>query len=173
MIYQLSDWMRMALGLDLQPEALSFWQMALRAIIVFIVALVIVRLANRRFLAHRTAFDAILGFILASVLSRAVNGSSSFFPTLGAGFVLVGVHRLMAAIAFRSHRFSLLVKGKEGLIVEEGQIDEQKMRSHSLTYGDLMEDLRLGAHVDDLAEVKAARVERSGAISIIRRSRTT
>jgi uncharacterized membrane protein YcaP (DUF421 family) len=77
----------------------------------------------------------------------------------------------MAAIAFRSHRFSLLVKGKEDLIIEDGRVNWEKMSRHSLTEGDLMEDLRLGAHIDDPGMVKAARVERSGALSVIPKSR--
>ena len=37
-----------------------------------------VRLGDKRFLSKKTAFDAILGFILASMLARAVNGYVCF-----------------------------------------------------------------------------------------------
>jgi hypothetical protein len=42
-----------------------------------------VRVANKRIFSKTTAFDAVLGFIMASMLARAVNGSAAFFPTLG------------------------------------------------------------------------------------------
>src|SRR5947209_20484036 len=100
---------RQVLRLGLEPKDLSFIQMSLRAIIVFSVSLAIVRVGNRRFLAKMTAFDVILGFILASMLARAVNGSAPFFPTLGTGFVLIGFHALIAQIAFRSDKFGRLV----------------------------------------------------------------
>jgi uncharacterized membrane protein YcaP (DUF421 family) len=61
----------------------------LRGVIVFIATLAIIRCGDRRFLSQKTAFDAVLGFILASMLARAVNGTAAFFPTLGGGFVLV------------------------------------------------------------------------------------
>src|SRR4051794_38118494 len=104
------------LGLNLEPKDLTLLQISLRAVIVFVVSLAMVRLANKRFLARLSAFDAILGFILASVLARAVNGSAAFFPTLGGGFVLVGVHRIMAVLAFRWEWFGALVKGTSDVL---------------------------------------------------------
>src|ERR1700748_2549565 len=73
------------LGIGLDPKNLTFLQIALRGIIVFAVTLLMVRLGDKRFLSQKTAFDAILGLILASMLARAVNGSSSFWATLGGG----------------------------------------------------------------------------------------
>src|SRR5215475_13811477 len=93
------------LGLGREAAALTFVQISIRGIIVFIAALVIVRCGDRRFLSQKTAFDAVLGFILASMLARAVNGTAAFFPTLGAGFVLVLLHSLLAHWARRSHAF--------------------------------------------------------------------
>ena len=92
-----------ALGLGRDAASLTFAQISLRGVIVFIAALVIVRCGDRRFLSQKTAFDAVLGFILASMLARAVNGTAAFFPTLGGGFVLVILHRLLAHWARRSH----------------------------------------------------------------------
>src|ERR1700739_97189 len=109
------------LGLGLDPKELSFVQISLRGTIVFLAALAMVRVGNKRFLARLSAFDAILGFILASMLARAVNGTSAFFPTLGAGFVLVGLHALMARQSFRSKWIGFLVKGHSDVLVEDGK----------------------------------------------------
>src|SRR5437588_12086025 len=111
---------RQFLGLGLEPKNLTFVQISVRGIIVFIAALIMVRLADRRFLAKMSAFDAILGFILASMLARTINGSAAFFPTLGAGFVLVGLHRLIATFSFHSDAFGMLVIGWDEVMVETG-----------------------------------------------------
>jgi hypothetical protein len=42
-----------------------------------------VRLSSKRSLAEKTAFDAVLLVIIASVLARAINRSAAFFPTIG------------------------------------------------------------------------------------------
>ena len=73
----------------MEPKDLTFLQTALRAVIVFVATLVMVRLSSKRSLARKTAFDAVLLIIIASVLARAINGSTPFFPTIGTGFVLV------------------------------------------------------------------------------------
>jgi len=100
------------LGLSLQPKDLTFVQISLRGIIVFLATLIMVRLGSKRSMAHRTPFDAILLVILASVLARAINGSAPFLGTIGGGAVLVALHRLFALLAFHSHSFGILVKGK-------------------------------------------------------------
>jgi len=155
------------LGIGLEPKSLTFLQIALRGIIVFTAALIMVRLGDKRFLSQKTAFDAILGLILASMLARAVNGSSPLWPTLGGGLVLVALHRALALASRRSHKFGDLVKGTSDLVVRDGKIVEAGMRRNDLSENDLQEDLRLHALVDDLNKVKAAYAERNGDISIV------
>jgi len=65
----------MLLGLGSDAAGITFLQISLRGVVVFVAALVIVRCGDRRFLSQKTAFDAVLGFILASMLARAVNGT--------------------------------------------------------------------------------------------------
>src|SRR5690348_8778006 len=61
--------------------------MALRTIVVFAFTLAIVRLGSKRFLGEASPFDFIVGIMLGSVMSRAINGSAPFFPTLVSGTV--------------------------------------------------------------------------------------
>jgi uncharacterized membrane protein YcaP (DUF421 family) len=159
------------LGLGRPPQNLTFIQIAVRGIIVFTVALITVRLGDKRFLSNKTAFDAILGLILASMLARAVNGSSAFWPTLGGGVVLVGLHRLIAFLSRSSHKFGNLVKGTSDLVISNGEIIQSGMRRNDLSEHDLHEDLRFNGQVDDPNQVKAAYVERNGQISVVRRDK--
>ena len=69
------------LGIGLEPKDLTILQVCLRGVLVFFVAIVMVRMGDKRFLARMTAFDAILGFILASMLARAINGSAPLLPS--------------------------------------------------------------------------------------------
>src|SRR4030088_3581058 len=110
------------LGLGLEPKDLKFVQISLRGIIVFVATLVMIRLGHKRSLARKTAFDAVLIVILASVLSRAINGSASYCATLGGSVVIVLVHRLFAFVAYHSHWFGCLIKGRPEIIVEDGNL---------------------------------------------------
>ena len=101
------------LGLGAEARDLTFVQISLRGVIVFLATLVMVRLGHKRSLSRKTAFDAVLIVILASVLSRAINGSAPFLATLGGGLVLVLLHRLLALMAYYSHWFGTLIKGRK------------------------------------------------------------
>src|SRR4029450_12247605 len=149
------------LGLGLEPKELTFLQVSLRGVIVFIATLLMVRLSSKRSLAEKTAFDAVLIVIVASVLARAINGSAAFFPTIGAGFVLVGLHRLLGAVAYFSHGFGVLIKGKPVLLVQEGVLQYKNMRGNQISEHDLEEDMRLDAKTEDLSKIKKVRRERS------------
>lgn len=157
------------LGLGVEPKDLTFLQVSLRGIIVFLVTLTTMRLGHKRSLSRKTPFDAVLLVILAAVLSRAINGSAAFFATLGGGVVLVALHRLFAFLAFYSHRFGILVKGRPDVIVRDGQRDLTMMWRNHVSTHDLDEDMRLSAHTDDLSKIRVARVERSGDISFIKK----
>jgi uncharacterized membrane protein YcaP (DUF421 family) len=163
----ISEGVRHLLGLSADAKDLTFVQISLRGIIVFLLSLVMVRLADRRFLAKLSAFDAILGFILASMLARAVNGNAAFFATLGGGFVLVLLHRAMAKVAFHWDWFSKLIKGKADVLVENGHKNEQALARNNITKDDLLEELRLNGQVSSVEEVQVATIERSGEVSVV------
>ena len=157
------------LGLGAEPKDLTFIQISLRGIIVFIATLTMIRLGHKRSLARKTPFDAVLIVILASVLSRAINGSAAFFATLGGSVVIVLIHRLFALIAYHSHAFGILIKGRPEVIVENGNLVMGTMRRNHISKHDLEEDLRLDAELENISRVQAARVERSGDISFIKK----
>ena len=162
------DFVDPLLGLGLEPKDLTFIQISLRGVIVFIATLIMIRLGHKRSLSRKTAFDAVLLVILASVLSRAINGSAAFFATLGGGLVLVLLHRLLALVAYQSHWFGCLIKGLPEVIVEDGNFVLRTMRRNHISTHDVEEDMRLSLHDDDVSKVKKGRVERSGDISFIK-----
>jgi uncharacterized membrane protein YcaP (DUF421 family) len=151
-------------------EDINWYQMGLRALIIYLASLLMVRIGEKRFLGKNTAFDVILGIILGSVVSRAINGSAPFFPTILAGFVLVGLHWLFAALSFRWEEVSGIIKGSDRKIVEDGEILWDSMRKSHIGKNDLLSAVRINAQTEDLQAVKAAYVERSGDISIIKAS---
>ena len=126
-----------------------------------------IRFGHKRSLARKTGFDAVLMVILASVLSRAINGSAAFFATLGGGVILVLVHRLFALIAFHSHGFGVLIKGRPELIIDDGDLILQTMRRNHISQHDVEEDMRLEARTKNLKDIHKGYVERSGDISFL------
>ena len=114
------------LGLATDPKDLTFVQISVRGVIVFMATLVMIRLSARRSLARRTVFDSIFLVILASVLARAINGSADLLPSLGGGLVMVALHRVLATFAFYSHAFGNFIKGPEQLLIHDGQMMDRR-----------------------------------------------
>jgi uncharacterized membrane protein YcaP (DUF421 family) len=163
-----SQLLQTLLGISVPPKDLTFLQVSIRGIVVFIAALIMVRLSSKRSLAEKTAFDAVLVVIIGSMLARVINGSEAFFPTLGTGFVLVLLHRFFGIAAYYSHAFGFLVKGTPAVLVQNGRLERKNMFWNHISKHDLEEDMRLDAKTEDLAKIRTARLERSGDISFIK-----
>src|SRR5438876_5424448 len=121
-------------GPDLTPL-----QMSVRAVVVFVAALLLLRIAGRRALGQHSAFDVCIVVLLGAVLSRAVVGASPLVATISAAAVLVVLHRLIAWQGVRSPAFERLVTGHERVLVGGGRKDDAAMQAALISEGDLRE----------------------------------
>jgi uncharacterized membrane protein YcaP (DUF421 family) len=164
---QLKQALNWAIGLELEGKDINALQMSLRAVLVFIIAIILLRIGNKRFMGKNTALDVMLGIVFGSTVSRAITGNAPFFPTLVASLVLVLMHWTLAALAFRANGFGRMVKGRDRLLVRDGEIQWEEMRKGHITEDDLKEAMRNQGKPPEIKEVKAAHLERNGDISII------
>jgi uncharacterized membrane protein YcaP (DUF421 family) len=146
---------------------LSAWQMGLRAVLVYLFAIFVVRVGSKRFMGRNSAFDLLLGIMLGSVLSRGITGQAPLLGSMVAGGVLLLMHWLLGALACNLPGFGTLIKGRPRILVREGQVDEAAMTRSHIGRHDLQEALRTQGRCDDLEEVDLATLERNGNISII------
>lgn len=164
MVASLKNLVSSALGLSV--EQMNFWQMGLRAAVIYVVALIMIRMVgDRRFIGKYAAVDVILSIIFGSTLSRAINGTSAFFETIFAGFVLVGMHWLFSALAFHYRQFEHKIKGQPHFLIENGRLCPRAMKYCHITREDLTSTLRIKCQLDELERVEKAYLERNGEIS--------
>jgi uncharacterized membrane protein YcaP (DUF421 family) len=164
--YDMQNW----LGLDVDPKELTLLQLCLRAVLVFSTMYFMIRIAGRRFMAQKNACDVVLAFLVASMLARAINGSASFWANIALGFVVAAVYRLVAWLACEFPLLGRILKGRAVDVVVDGEIKNGTLKHHHVSKHDLEEDLRLAGNVGEPAAVKLARLERSGEISVERKS---
>src|SRR5207237_7323581 len=98
---------------------------------------------------------------------RAINGSSAFFPTLGAGFIVVGLHRLLTRLTVYSDSLGRLVKGTEDTVIKNGKLVPDILKANDISHRDLLEELRLNGQINDPADAELAVIERNGQISVV------
>lgn len=152
---QISDFFFWLVGGDADENQLAIGQMIIRAIIVFISAIIIVRVGKRRFMGAYTAVDTIMGVIIGSVLSRAINGSARLTETLGAALALVCLHWLFAALSFHSEKISGLLMGSKRELVKDGKIQWDGMKKSKISKDDLMQAVRQKMGVESLDDVES------------------
>ena len=164
---ELLDLWERALGVGVEPNDLSATQMAVRAVLIYLMTLGIIRLAKKRFLGRASAFDVVVGIIIGSIASRAITGNAPMLPSMAACAAIIAVHWLFSTIALRSHSIGALVKGSSYVLAENGRRDDKALRRAHMTERDLEEGLRQQG-VEDIGQVKEARLERNGSVSVIK-----
>jgi uncharacterized membrane protein YcaP (DUF421 family) len=151
-----------------KAEDLNVLQVCVRAVVVFLILIAYVRLGKKRFLGEATAFDAILVIIIGSIASRAISGTAPFVASLAGTLVLILTHWVISYFTESSAALSALTKGHDTLLVRNGRVDRKALRKSHMSDDDLEEDLRQQG-VAKVSDVKEARLERSGKVSVIKK----
>jgi uncharacterized membrane protein YcaP (DUF421 family) len=146
------------------------WQMIVRAAIIFVFGVAILRIAGRRAFGQQSTVDIMLSIVIGSSLSRALTGGAPFVPTLAATAALVAMYWVATRLTVRSECARWLLKGKSIPLVRHGKPDPVAMRKLAVAETDLEEAMR-HVGIDDLRRVDTAMFERSGKISIAGRFR--
>jgi uncharacterized membrane protein YcaP (DUF421 family) len=151
-------------GRDLDPL-----QMSLRAIAVFVTALVMIRISGRRSFGQRSPFDSVVVILLGATLSRAIVGASPFIATVLASLVIVVCHRMLAWVCMRSNAMERLVGGVEREVYSDGAFNEGELRAALMTKNDVRESVRQKLGSRSMDKAAAAILERNGEVSVIRK----
>lgn len=160
-------WLELIFGGDVPQQPLELYQVAARAVLVYLVGLVVVRIGKSRLVGRMTALDVIVGFILGSLLSRGITGQASISATAVASAAVVASHWALTWLTCQSHALGVIFKGDAILLVENGQPLLEALRKTHISENELKEGLRL-AGVDDIRQVRQAYRERNGEISVLK-----
>ena len=160
------DWVLQLFG---QGKDLTALQMSMRGIIVFILALLLIRISGRRSFGLHTPLDNIITILLGAVLSRAVVGASPFLPVIICCLVIVIIHRLLGMLVSRSENFARIIEGSKMLLFKDGHFINDNMKKAQVCKENIMQGIRESALTDDLSKIDRVYVERNGVISVIKK----
>ncbi len=152
-----------------EGKELTVLQMSLRAIAVFLLAIILLRITGQRTFGNKSAVDQVVMIMLGAILSRGVTGSSPFLPVLGASAVIVLLHRLLGWLSVYSNAVGNLVKGKKVPLYQDGVLLRGNMKKCMVTEKDLLESVRIETNAEELTHVQSMHMERSGSISVVKK----
>jgi len=160
------DWIQLVFG---EGKDLNALQMTSRAVLLFFITLVLIRIAGIRTFGKKSAMDNVIIIMLGSILSRPVVGASAFFPTVTGCLAFVLVHRLLAWISFYSDFIGKFVKGEKACLYANGTFNKKNMRRACISDKDIKEGVRLAINEESLDHVEEIFIERNGEISVIKK----
>ncbi len=159
------------LGLDAKADTITTNQICWRTGLVFLIAIVLLRISGRRTFASNSGLETVVKFMLGAILSRAIAGDSPFGPIVAAATALVLLHRALAYATYFFPAFGRLVKGEPSILAEGNEIRHHELRRASLPEQAMRAAVRGAANLDDLAEAKTVRLEHDGTISVVKKAK--
>jgi uncharacterized membrane protein YcaP (DUF421 family) len=149
--------------------AVPVGELIVRAAVVYVFLLVLLRLTGKRQVGQLAPFDLVLLLVLSNAVQNSMNaGDNSLVGGLVSAATLVGLNYGVGYLTFNSKRIETLIEGRPQIIIHNGKIFEDVMRSAQLTHHELSAALRR-AGCSCAEEVQAAVLENNGAISVIAR----
>jgi uncharacterized membrane protein YcaP (DUF421 family) len=140
---------------------------ALRAIVVFVLLLVVTRAVGRRELSSMEPFDLILLVVMGDLIQQGVTQSDY---SLTGALIVVAVIAVMTVltsyVSFRVPRLRGVLEGEPIVLVEHGRIIDRNLRRERMTHDELAAEARL-QQVADLDRVRLAVLETNGSVSFI------
>ncbi|SDN13777.1 DUF421 domain-containing protein [Polaromonas sp. JS666] len=145
----------------------AWWELPLRAVIIYGALLAMVRVSGRRTVGQFTPFDLLVVMLLSeSVSSGLSGGEESVTGGLLAAATLVALNVLVAFATSRSARLQTLMEGRPVLVGRDGKVFGEVLKKHRIPLGDLEQALR---EADcEQADMKYACLEADGKISILK-----
>ena len=142
----------------------------LRGLSVYLVLLLIFRIAGKRTLHETTTFDFVLLLIVAETVQQAMIGDdSSFTNALILVCTLVGVNVLLSLVKQRSRKVEQFLEGASVVLLEKGKVHKDRLAKERVDEQEIATAARQHHGIERLDGVKYAVLEKDGSISVIPR----
>ncbi len=140
----------------------------LRSLAVYVFLLLAFRLIGKRQVGQMTPFDLIVLLMISNVLQNAMIGPDNSVTggLIGATTILIA-NWIIGRMAYSSQRMERVIEGVPTLLVHHGHVIEANLRKENFSHEDMLSNLR-SQGVFDITEVRAAILEPSGKLSVLR-----
>jgi uncharacterized membrane protein YcaP (DUF421 family) len=138
-----------------------------RAVVMFLLILLLVRVVNRRELSKMEPYDLVLLIVLGDLVQQGITQND--YSITGASIVIVTMTLLSiftAYIAYRLPGFGRVLDGEPVILLENGRPLEKNLRRERISLGELAAEARQN-DIADLGSVRYAVLETSGSISFL------
>ena len=138
-----------------------------RAIILYLVVLLVTRLMGKREIGQLQPFEFVSSLMIANLATIPISDvnvpiTDGIIPMLG----LLSIHLVIGFFNLKFAKFRMLVSGKPDILVSKGKVDEKALHRERMTYTELEERLR-EKDIFSLDDVDYVILETNGEVSVI------
>ena len=138
-----------------------------RAIILYIVVLIVMRLMGKREIGQLQPFELAISIMIADLAAtpmaeEGVPITNGIMPILG----LLVMHLIISMVNIKSTKAREIICGKPSMLIFRGKVDEKVLKRERFTINELEERLR-DNNIFSIGDVEYAILETSGQVTVI------
>ncbi|MDR0384341.1 MAG: DUF421 domain-containing protein [Christensenellaceae bacterium] len=139
----------------------------LRVIIIYLVALFVIRIMGKRQIGEMEPFELVITLIIADLATIPMSDPTiplwyGILPL----FLMAIIHFILSKIQMKSKKFRDLISGKPVTIVDQDGINKKALSSLNISNEEFFEMLR-NEGFTSIDEIETAVIERNGKLSVI------
>ena len=152
---------------DLFALSAPWWHFVLRAVAVYLMVMVLIRVSGKRAVGQFTPFDLVLLILIGNAVQNGLNGGDNSLPgaLLLAG-TLIALNFAVAFATSRWRRAEHVIEGVPRVLARDGVVFDDVLRHELVSEDDFHEALRMN-NLADPADVALALLETNGSISVV------
>ncbi len=152
---------------DVLEPGLPWWEFVLRAVVVYGVLLLLVRLCGKRSIGQFTPFDMILQVLLGSSVQNSLIGDDvSLIGGLILAATLLALHYAFGWITSRNARLQTLIEGEPVLLARDGEVLDAQLKRECISPADFDEAMRRSG-IRKRGDIACAWLETDGRITLL------
>ncbi len=139
----------------------------IRAVILYAAVIFVIRLMGKRQIGEMQPSELVITILISEVASLPLQDKG--IPVLYALvplFVFVSFEIILSALSLKSRKLRTLMQGHEVIVIKNGKVDIEALRTLRMTFDDLEGALRQ-KDVFDVKEVSCAIFETNGKLSVL------
>ena len=139
----------------------------IRAIILYILVIFLVRLMGKRQIGELQPSELVVTFLVSEIASIPMQDNSiPILNSVVALFVLVAFEIFSSVLGMKSNKLRSYIQGHPVIVIRNGTIDYKALKKLRMTVSDLISALRQ-KDVFDISQVSYAIFETNGQISVL------
>ena len=146
---------------------ISPWNLVVRAVVVYFVVLILLRISGKRQIGQMGATEFVSVLLISNAVQNSMNGGdNSLSGGLLLASVLIALSIFISFLTYKSNFFQKVFEGTPRLLIHQGKYVESALKKELLSKSEVGTLLRKQG-VRNITDVKVGILESDGTLSLI------